>query len=364
MKLSGFSLTKIVKIDGSMLEGGGAILRNSVALSAIYQQPIEIYNIRSKRSKPGLRSQHANVIEAIGKISNAKMDGVFVGSTKIRFDPGELQGGEYEIDIGTAGSISLLLQAIFPVASRCPTKVKLLLKGGTDVKWSPPIDYIRYVFLPMMKKLGIEATMCVGRRGHYPKGGGMVSCDIEPIVRLKPILFEFEDPFITECICGRAHAVKLPCLIAERMIDSAIKYLLAEGFEVGAIERECIEEKYDVHLGPGTGITLWSCNNFGTILAGNGLGEKGISAENVGKTAAKNLLEQIKIGRPIDFHLADQMILWMGISDFPSIIDTTKITLHTITNIEIVKLLSNANFIITGSEGKPGIINCEPSKIL
>ena len=351
----------MIRIDGSMLEGGGAILRNSIAFSALYNKPVEIYNIRAKRSKPGLRSQHANVIDAIGQIANAKMEGVTVGSTTIRFYPGELQGGEFEIDIGTAGSISLLLQAILPVAIRSPEKITLLIQGGTDVNWSPPIDYIRYVFLPMLKKLGIETTLCVGRRGHYPKGGGRVSCDIEPVTRLKPIDFKFNEPFKTECICGRAHAVRLPCHIADRMVDSAIEYLTKNGFEVGAIERECPEEKYDIHLGPGTGITLWSCNNYGTILAGDALGEKGLPAEEVGKFAASNLLEQIVTKRPIDYHLTDQLILWMSISDFPSVIDTTKITLHTLTNIEIAKIFSNAQFTVEGEEGEPGIIYCEPT---
>ncbi|MFW9924688.1 MAG: RNA 3'-terminal phosphate cyclase [Candidatus Thorarchaeota archaeon] len=173
---------KIIKIDGSMLEGGGAILRNSVALSALYQQPIDVFNIRANREKSGLRSQHAKVIESIGKICDAEIKGVFVGSERISFIPGELKGGEYEIDIGTAGSLTLLLLALIPVATKCPSKVKLLLTGGTDVNWSPPLDYLRYVYKPMMEKLGVEITLCVGRRGHYPKGGGKISCDIEPVI--------------------------------------------------------------------------------------------------------------------------------------------------------------------------------------
>lgn len=352
---------KIVKIDGSLLEGGGAILRNAVALSALHSTPIEIYNIRAKRSKPGLRNQHVKVIEAICALSDGKMEGVYTGSSDIRFYPGKLKGGEYTIDIGTAGSLSLLLQAIIPVAAKCSEPVKLLLKGGTDVRWSPPIDYIRYVYLPMLEKLGLEATMCVGRRGHYPKGGGTLSCDIEPLIRMKPIQYQFDKPFKPQCICGRVHAVRLPCSIAERITTSAVDFIENNGFKIAAIEQECPEPKYDVHIGPGTGITLWSCNNFGTILAGDGLGEKGLPAEKVGQIAAENIIEQIKIGRPIDYHLADQLIIWMGMSDFPSVIDTNKITLHTLTNIEILKLLTKADFSVEGKVGEPGVITCEPN---
>jgi RNA 3'-phosphate cyclase len=351
----------MIKIDGSLLEGGGAILRNSVALSALYQKPIEIFNIRANRSKPGLRNQHAKVIEAIAKLSNAKIKGVFVGSEQIQFIPGELQGGVLEINVGTAGSLSLLLQAIIPVAAHCSESVKLLLTGGTDVRWSPPIDFIRYVYLPMMEKIGLESILCIGRRGHYPKGGGKISCDIEPLIHAKPIQYSLKDDFETKCICGRSHTVRLPCSINDRMINSAAEVIKENGYELGVIERECPEEKYDVHLGPGAGITLWSCNNQGTILAGDGLGEKGLPAEKVGEKAALNLIEQLKISRPIDYHLADQMIIWMGISNFPSIIDITKITLHTLTNIEIIKKLSGAKFTISGKEGKPGVIECEPN---
>ncbi|MFW9923897.1 MAG: RNA 3'-terminal phosphate cyclase [Candidatus Thorarchaeota archaeon] len=148
------------------------------------------------------------------------------------------------------------------------------------------------------------------------------------------------------------------------MVDSAISILQKNDFEIGAFEKECYEEKYDTHIGPGTGITIWACNNYGTILAGDGLGEKGLPAEKVGEIAAMNLLSQLKAKRPIDFHLADQLIIWMGISDFPSVINTSKITLHTLTNIEIVKILSGAQFIVNGKEGEPGIIECEPSYLL
>jgi RNA 3'-phosphate cyclase len=216
----------------------------------------------------------------------------------------------------------------------------------------------------MMKKLGVETTMCIGRRGHYPKGGGRISCDIEPLLRAQPIQYHFDEPLKISCICGRAHAVRLPCHIPERMIDAAITTIEAEGYTIGAMESECPEPKYDPHLGPGTGITLWACTNNGTILSGDALGKKGVPAEEVGKEAAENLLAQLKTNRPIDYHLADQLILWMAVSPFPSIIDTTKITLHTLTNVEIAKLITDAEFTISGKQGQPGIISCEPKLML
>ncbi len=353
----------MIRIDGSMLEGGGSIVRNSIALSALFNTPIELYNIRAKRSKPGLRNQHTYAIKAISEICNAKVEGLRVGSEQVKFYPGKIQSGEFKIDVKTAGSLTLLLQAIIPVAAHAPDPVKLLMKGGTDVPMAPPYDYMHHVYVPIMKQIGVEITLCFGRRGHYPKGGGTLSCDIEPVLRMKPIEYKFDKPQKIKCICGKAHVVQLPKHIADRMISAAIKKLKEHNLEVDVIERDCPEPKYDTHVGPGTGITLWACTNHGTILAGDGLGKRGLLAEKVGETAATNLISQIKSERPIDYHLADQLIIWMAISDFPSVVDTCKITLHTLTNIEIIKQISNAEFTIEGSEGNPGIIYCEPNYI-
>jgi RNA 3'-phosphate cyclase len=351
----------MMKIDGSMLEGGGAIIRNSIALSAIRKQPITITNIRANRPKAGLRNQHMFVIKTIGDMCDARIENVHVGSKEIQFFPGEIKGGEYKVDVQTAGSLTLLLQAIIPVAIHAPNTVKLLMKGGTDVAWSPPLDYMRYVYIPMMEKIGLNITLCVGRRGHYPKGGGTLSCDIEPLYHMRPIEYKFDDPFKVDCICGHAHAVKLPSTIVDRMINSATKELKKHNYKISVIESECPEPKYDTHIAPGTGIILWSCNNYGTILAGDCLGKKGLPAEKVGEIAAKNLIEQLKTEKPIDYHLADQMIIWMGLSAFPSVIETTKITSHTLTNIELLKIIAKSKFDVKGKLGQPGTIYCEPT---
>ncbi|MBN1330020.1 MAG: RNA 3'-terminal phosphate cyclase [Candidatus Heimdallarchaeota archaeon] len=354
-------MTDIIRIDGSMLEGGGSIVRNTIALSAILQKPVEIFNIRAKRSKPGLRNQHTFVIRSISEMCNADITGANVGSSEVTFFPGRISGGEYKIDVQTAGSITLVLQALIPVAVYAPNPTKFLLKGGTDVPMSPPLDYFRFVYLPMMERLGLDITLCSGRRGHYPRGGGILSCDINPIIRLNPITYKFEEHFKIERINAKAHAVQLPSHIADRMISSADEELRKYNYTLENIERDCPEPKYDAHLGPGTGIFLWAYTNYDTILAGDCLGEKGLPAEEVGKIAAKRLLEQIVTQKPIDYHLSDQLVLWMSLSQFPSIIDTTKISLHTLTNIEIAKKFTRAEFTVNGQEGKPGTIFCEPT---
>ena len=354
-------MTKTIRIDGSILEGGGSIVRNAVALAALFQKQLEIYNIRAKRSKPGLRNQHTFAVKTIGDLCNAKTEGVSVGSQAIKFYPGVIRGGEFEIDVKTAGSLSLLLQAILPIAVHAPEEVKFLMKGGTDVPMAPPYDYIRSVFLPILKNIGVDVITCLGRRGHYPKGSGTLSCDVQPKIRLKPIQYKLEQPLEIGQIDGAAHAVQLPEHIVERMITSASEELKKHKLKIGEIESLWCKPKYDPHAGPGTGITLWTKTNHQTYLAGDSLGRKGIPAEEVGSIAARNLIQQIKYGKPIDYHLADQLIIWMTISDYPSIIETGKITLHTLTNIEIAKKITNAEFEVEGSEGGSGIISCEPN---
>jgi RNA 3'-phosphate cyclase len=360
--LSGFSLTKTIRIDGSLLEGGGSIVRNSVALATLFRKPLEIYNIRAKRSKPGLRNQHTFAVRTIGELCNAKTEGVKVGSNSIKFHPGEIRGGEFEIDVKTAGSLTLLLQAILPIAVHAPSEVKLLMKGGTDVPMAPPYDYLRSVFIPIMEDIGVDVVLCLGRRGHYPKGNGTLSCDVQPKLRLKPIQYKLEKSLEIGQIDGAAHAVQLPEHIVDRMISSASEELKKQKLKIGKIESLWCKPKYDTHAGPGTGITLWTKTNHQTHLAGDSLGRRGVPAEKVGKIAAENLIQQIKYGKPIDYHLADQLIIWMTISDYPSVIETGKITLHTLTNIEIAKQITNAEFEVEGSEGGPGIIYCEPNK--
>jgi len=352
-------LTKTVQIDGSLMEGGGSIVRNAIALSALLKKPVKIRNIRAKRSKPGLRNQHLHVVKAIGKICQAEIEGAFIGSQCISFIPGETRGGTFQIDVQTAGSLTLLLQALIPVASFAPEPVKLLLKGGTDVPMAPPFDFFKNVYLFTLQKLGLDVTVCLGRRGHYPKGGGIISCDINPIERLKPISFDGTKNCNPLQIKGIAHAVQLPCHIAERMLSSAATFLQKKGYQLGKLKKDCPEQKYDPHIGPGTGITLWAETDCGTFLSGSGLGKKGLPAETVGESAAKELHNQLQTKCPVDYHLADQLILWMAIVPSPSVIKTSKITLHTLTNIAIVKRFIDINFQVDGAEGTMGVIRSE-----
>ncbi|MEM4696403.1 MAG: RNA 3'-terminal phosphate cyclase, partial [Desulfurococcaceae archaeon] len=159
-----------VVIDGSFGEGGGQILRYALSFSALTLKPVRIFNIRAKRDNPGLRPQHLTAVKALAEITKARVIGDRVGSMELYFEPKTRIGGSYRFDIGTAGSVSLVIQAILPTLLFANRSSRVELTGGTDVAWSPPIDYMRFVFLHNLKLMGIEASIELYRRGHYPRG--------------------------------------------------------------------------------------------------------------------------------------------------------------------------------------------------
>src|SRR5215831_4423157 len=176
-----------IRIDGSFGEGGGQIIRTAVTLSAITGKPIEIENIRKNRKLPGLRPQHLTGIRILSKICKAKVEGMHVNSTSLKFFPSDGLNLDIAEDIGTAGSISLVLQVLIPSVSIMGKSLKLSITGGTDVPWSPTLDYTKYVLAEAFSRIGINFTVEIKKRGYYPKGGGLVETTIIPSKRLNPI---------------------------------------------------------------------------------------------------------------------------------------------------------------------------------
>src|SRR3989344_4469987 len=169
----------MIILEGSHGEGGGQIIRTALALSTITGKPFEIDNIRKGRCVSGLKHEHLSCIKALQDMCDAKVEGAELGSHKISFVPGKIKKGTYSIDIGTAGSITLLMQSLMIPSFFANGKVRFRIKGGTDVKWSQPVDYFNHVFLPHLRKYA-EIDSKIEKRGYYPKGGGMVDISIKP----------------------------------------------------------------------------------------------------------------------------------------------------------------------------------------
>ncbi|GFO97140.1 RNA 3'-terminal phosphate cyclase [groundwater metagenome] len=325
-----------MKLDGSYGEGGGQILRTAVALSAVTGEPVEINNIRKMRPKPGLSAQHVKAVESAAALCEGEVSGSSLHSTALTFTPGKIKVGTYNIDIGTAGSITLILQCLMPIALHSPGTVKLKISGGTDVSWSPTIDYMRFVTLGAFSRMGYDCSIRLVRRGYYPRGGGCVEAVIAP-TKLKRT--EFENNACT-FVQGISHSSRLPTHVAQRQASTAQKLLQQEGYDA----RITLETGENQSIG--SGLTLW-CGCAG----GSALGKPGLPAEKVGSLAAEAVLAELKSKAGVDVYLADQLIPYMALAGGGSF-TTRSISLHTRTNIWVTEQFLDVKFniqeLITG----------------
>ncbi len=341
-----------VVIDGGMGEGGGQILRTSIALAAILGVRLKIINIRAKRRNPGLQRQHITAVKAVAALSNAKVEGLKLGSTTLVFEPRGLRGGKLRFDIGTAGSVTLVLQALLPVAAFAPEPVEIEIRGGTDVPWSPPVDYVRLVLKPLLEKFGYRFDIEVRRRGHYPRGGGIVVFRVEdPPRRLKSVKLEERGDILA--IYGVSHCVRLPSHVAERQAKAAEKLLRSRlGGVPIKIDLEYYPPGRDPHLGPGSGIVIVA-ETRQSWLGGDALGAKGKPAEKVGEEAARKLLEDLDTGKALDRHASDMLIPFAALAEGTSVLGGARLTSHAHTNLLVVKSLLNVQYELRGEQEKP-----------
>ncbi len=311
----------MIRIDGSYGEGGGQILRTAIALSCVTRKAVEVYNIRANRPKPGLAMQHLKGIEAAKLISEAEVEGLRLGSTRIVFRPKRLRGGEFKIDIGTAGSVTLILQTILLPLLASEKDSRVEIRGGTDVKWSPPVDYVSNVTFKALRELGAEVDLRLIARGYYPRGGGRVEVSIAPS-KLEGVEFKIRR---CERVEGRSHCQNLPSNVAERQAKSAKKLLELEGYEVD------VGVEVRKGLSTGSGITLW-CGYKGS----SSLGEKGKRAEKVGEECALGMLEELRSDAIFDRHLADQVMPFCAVARGKTTYTTSEITLHQRSNAYVI----------------------------
>ena len=345
----------MIEIQGDILEGGGQIIRTSISLAALAGENIHITKIRYKRPKPGLQPQHVTAAKAIATLCDAETEGLTQGSTELIFKPNGHKSGKFKFDVGTAGSIPLVLQALMPCIAFAPNQLELEITGGTDVKWSPPIDYIRLITLPTLRLMGYELTLTVNRRGHYPKGGGNVTVSTTPPRRLRSITLTKRDQLTS--IQGVSHCVKLPSHVAQRQADTAKQTLTNAGYNEPRIDVESNVSDHDPQTGPGSGITLVATHANPTVIGSDDLGERGKPAEQVGEEAAKRLIEELNSQAPLDRHMGDMIIPYLAVADGHSEIFVSQITMHTLTNIHIAEKILKVKFQVNGNVGQAGRIS-------
>lgn len=325
----------MITIDGSFGEGGGQIIRTAVALSAVSGEAVTINNIRSNRPQPGLKAQHLMGVRTAAKMTGAQVEGLWMGSTELIFRPGDIIGGHYYVDIGTAGSITLLLQCLMPAATASEERITLDITGGTDVAWSPPVDYMSYVLLPVLASMGLECSIKVRQRGYYPKGGGNVRAEISPSA---PVGVKLDQDVKVNTITGISHSSNLPEHVSRRQSESALAMLEAAGYGAS------IDTENSRCPSTGSGITLWSGHTGGSAL-----GKKGLPAENVGRAAAREIITELDSGAAVDVHLADQLIPYLGMAGSGSF-TVREVSEHTRTNIWVVEQFLDVHFLIEKQE--------------
>lgn len=346
-----------IRIDGST--GGGSILRISMAFSILFQVPIEIINIRAKRSQPGLKQQHLQGVVALTKICNGKIKGAKIGSKRIEFYPGDEIKKEVSIKIPTAGSVGLVLYPII-LASKRFGEIKIEINGGaTFGKWAPPITFLQNITFPMLKKIGINVEMNIKRHGFYPKGGASVDAFVKAKDIKQLYLEEFGDVIKIKGISISSKDLK-ERRVAERQIEGFLKRFSEE---VEEIENEKSEDEnlknekikkikeikpeisleYVDSFSSGSCITAWIETN-NTIIGSDALGEFGVKAEDVGRNACKEIMEDIKSFVTADKHLADQIIPFLFLSKGSLIV--REITEHIENSILISQIFTKKKAII------------------
>ncbi|XP_033222086.1 RNA 3'-terminal phosphate cyclase isoform X2 [Belonocnema kinseyi] len=366
-------MSNLLKIDGSLGEGGGQVLRVALCLSALYRIPVEIDNIRAGRPKPGLAAQHLKGVELVKELCNARVLGAHIGSTRLEFHPGPLEGRrrEYVADTKTAGCIGLLAQVGLPCALFAPSSepITLILKGGTNVPMGPHIEYLTEVFKPILNKFGADFDFSVIKRGYYPAGGGEFHLRIKPVKHLNAV--DLTNPGIPSQITGWSYvAGVVPINEAHKMANDA-KNVLKQGLSnhdiaVPPIDILAYKEERDTAVGNGSGINVVCTTNTGCIFGGSGLRSKRDQTVP-GIEAANQILTPLLSNSCVDEHSQDQLVILMALAKGTSrvSIGTKELTCHTETAIKVAEIMlgdRGLRFNLSKSSGgdlAPHILECE-----
>jgi len=340
-----------MEIDGSYGEGGGQLLRFSMGLSALLGEEVTIVNIRANRTPPGIRPQHLAAIKAVGTLAHAKLSGNEIGSSSISFRPGKVTGGEFEFNVGTAGSVTLVLQAILPVALMAERPVSGRITGGTEVKWSPTVDYFDRVFLKGLRAMGVDASIELIRSGYYPKGGGMVRFEVKPRARLVPLVADRSPKNDLKCY-GISRCAHLPRSVGERQAMSAKTLLSSAGIPIVKLDVVSL----DSPVSPGSSITLWACSESHSFIGADSIGERGKAAEVVGSEAATAFSSCVKTGSAVDEHFADMILPYMLKAEGRSKITMPSVSEHLLTEVHVAKMFGAAGLQVDNSRSPPELV--------
>ena len=330
-----------VEIDGSMGEGGGQILRTSVSLACILGKRLRIYNIRAGRKEPGLRPQHLNAVTSAAEISNAALKGAHIGSTEIEISPAETPKRVLKkIDVGTAGSVSLIAQTLIPIAIFRGIDLEVEIVGGTEVPASPTIDYVERVVLPAYSEMGGSVSIQLKRRGYYPKGGGIVLFKVLGSKSSPRTMSFSEEKSGTEAAILSVSR-NLPTHVSQRQLSSAEQALRWAG--VLNIRKECDSD--GSALSPGSSVLIHSVS-ASSYIGSDVIGALGKRSEEVGLEAARGYMAELETKPNVDANLADMIVTILSCVREKSRFCTSRLTEHLKTNLEVSKKMTGCEYEI------------------
>jgi len=330
----------VLEIDGSQKSGSGTILRLSVAFAGILNEPLHIFSIRQKRTQPGLRPQHLEAVLTAAKLCKAEVKGAKSRSRELWFTPREIAGGEIHAEIGTAGSIPMLLLTVLPLCAYAKNPVRLhVSRGGTDVKNAPTTNYLKHLLLPLLARMGLKASLAIQKYGYYPKGMGEITLEVEPCPKLQ---------FITLEEFGNLQQIKGVSVctfladrrVAERQAIAANERLKSAGLHA---DIEIVNDMSNP-LQKGSSLVLWAETDTGALLGGDAIGELGKPSEVVGREAAENLLRELESRATVDSHLSDMLVPHVALAEGDSVYLSRLVTEHLDTNIWLAQKILGVKF--------------------
>ncbi len=320
----------MIKIDGSVGEGGGQILRSSLALSLVTGKPFCMEKIRAGREKPGLLRQHLTAVNAAAEVSQAHVEGNSIGSKILSFVPGEISAGSYHWAVGTAGSATLVLQTVLPCLLTAGRRSDLTLEGGTHNPYAPPFDFLAHAFLPIVNRMGPKVRCLLERPGFYPAGGGKFSIIIEPAPKLSRIDLMERGEIIQRRAVGIVS--QIPPKIAETEI-AFLKEKLGWGSECFGVEANGDSR------GPGN-ILICRIDSRNITEVFTGFGQRGTPANQVASVLCDEVREYLSSEAPVGRYLADQLMIPMALAGGGKF-RTLPLTRHSQTNMEVIRKFLN-----------------------
>ncbi len=336
----------LLELDGSFGEGGGQILRTSLALALITGRPFHLRNVRAGRTRPGLQPQHLMSVRAAAAVGGAQLRGASRGSTDLVFEPGRVVPGKYDFPIGTAGATGLVLHTLYlPLAWKAAGPSELVITGGTHVSTSPCYHFLDTTWRAYLDLLGLRVGLKMKRPGFYPRGGGVLLANVQPCAAIRGLQLDAPDPVTTAS--GISAVAGLPEDIARRQARRATYRLKQLG-----LKADLREEKWDD--GPGTVLALTlPTRPVPTLFFG--LGARGKPAERVADEAADQVQAYLESGPAgVDPHSADQLVLPLALAAGPSRFPVAEVTRHLLTNVAVIRQFVERDIVCEGEEGGPG----------